>query len=185
MPLFKLRFHKDGSVRSWKQYSRATWVATSTPQFGTGDPYWDVKENPIIFEAHHWSSILAGLTRIGIDGILVFPDTRTEVQHQYWVGKHHQYHQMSTMTRPNAREMSEARNHFHKVLVKNPVVNTPGRGYTTLITKTSAIEIPANHFSNNLRAKGAMINKAPDGVGSTLDEVASTCAGIAKALLPQ
>jgi hypothetical protein len=126
-----MRFHKDGSVRSWKRSSYGKdWGAATKPQFGTGSGNWSIRDDGnLIFEAAHWSSIIAGLRRIGLGGVIQFPDGFTAVEHQYWIHKNTQNRGfIGSMHQTAYSGLREKHKHVHKVVVKPRGARMSGSG---------------------------------------------------------
>jgi hypothetical protein len=180
MSLYRARFSNSGRMKSWKQWHGPHgWKDAGAPVLGLDTKEWTIEDHALMFQAHHWSTLLRGLQTLG-DGVkLAFPNDRVDIDHQYWVSKGRQHHQLNTMTRPSSRAFAEKRNHVHKVIVYKP--NSLGQlGPKAIATKLLSYEVKSwigcGQLAQALSAQGAKIGKAPSVAQDAIEEIIGVAA---------
>jgi len=186
MSLFRMRFAGDGSIHSWKLYApNLGWRQTTHPIFGLDhdNKDFDIRTHGIIFDAHHWSSILNGLVGLGNRGRLRFPSNRVVCAHQYWVSKRRQVHDVKMSMHPSAAAYNEKLHHRHKVLLYNSENSTqlgPKAASTQLFSQQAQSFMTAPAFARVLQGHESKIGKAPNVGGDVRDDIFGLAATVAE-----
>ncbi len=166
-------------VKRWKQLSGGLWIDAKSVEPIDFQKTWDINTRSIMFQAHHWSSIVAALRAMSSTKFLI-PSGPVVIGHQYWVSKQHRSHQLATITRPASRAFAEKANHVHKVAIWKGHVGSMN-SFTQLFKQelSQPTEWSASRVAEKIEASGDLIGRAPNVAQDAIEEMISALTMVA------
>lgn len=195
MSLYRLSFNRHGTIHSWKKWHGVRgWKPATDMEFGFGgggstSKDWPLKDHAIMFQAHHWSSILKGLANIGSKNRIAFPNDRVDIDHQYWINKKRQGLEFSYVGLKGGihHSINEKSNHVHKVIIYK--TGSIGQlGPKGRATKLFSFQVQGwktcGQIAQMLSTQGSKIGKAPSVTGDVIEEIISQASTIGEFFTP-